>query len=317
MNVANEDYSTLASKVPIFIVSWLGRSRLHGEMDTELARTFLTVVAAGNFISAADRLHVTQSTVSARIRTLEEQLACTLFVRNKAGTVLTPAGRQFQKHAASLVRTVEHARQDVGIPTGYRAVLGVGGRIGLWENLLLRWLRLMQETAPDISLRAEIGFEEDLMQRLIEGRIDIGVMYTPQSRPGLKVELLLEERLVFVSSSPTAQPRPGKGYVYIDWGPEFYSKHSVCFPEFVSPGLMVNIGWLGLQHILENGGSGYFPMRLVRSYLKTGCVHIVRGAPEFRHPAYVVYSTEGDGDLVETAVAGMREIAAHEAETEL
>jgi len=285
-------------------------------METELARTFLTVVAAGNFISAADRLHVTQSTVSARIRTLEEQLACTLFVRNKAGTVLTPAGRQFQKHAASLVRTVEQARQDVGIPMGYRAVLAVGGRIGLWENLLLRWLLLMQQVAPDVSLRAEIGFEEDLMQRLIEGRIDIGVMYTPQSRPGLNVELLLEERLVFVSSSPTSEPKPGKGYVYVDWGPEFYTRHSVSFPEFVSPGLLVNIGWLGLQHILENGGSGYFPIRLVRSYLESGRLHVVRDAPEFRHPAYVVYSREGEADLVPTAVAGMRQVAAREAETE-
>jgi DNA-binding transcriptional LysR family regulator len=43
-------------------------------MDTELARTFLTVVTAGNFISAADRLHVSQSTVSTRIHTLEDQL---------------------------------------------------------------------------------------------------------------------------------------------------------------------------------------------------------------------------------------------------
>jgi LysR family transcriptional regulator, flagellar master operon regulator len=285
-------------------------------METELARTFLTVVAAGNFISAAERLHVTQSTVSARIRTLEEQLACALFVRNKAGTVLTPAGRQFQKHAVSLVRIVEQARQDVGIPIGYRAVLAIGGRIGLWENLLLRWLRLMQESAPDVSIRAEIGFEEDLMQRLIEGRIDIGVMYTPQSRPGLNVELLLEERLVFVSSSPTSEPKPGKDYVYIDWGPEFYAKHSVSFPEFVSPGLLVNIGWLGLQHILENGGSGYFPVRLVRSYLENGRLHLVRDAPQFRHPAYVVHSTEGEGDLIQTAVAGMREIAAREAEVD-
>ena len=61
-------------------------------MDTELARTFLTVVTAGNFITAAERLHVSQSTVSTRIHTLEEQLGCTLFVRNKAGTTLTPAG---------------------------------------------------------------------------------------------------------------------------------------------------------------------------------------------------------------------------------
>jgi DNA-binding transcriptional LysR family regulator len=281
-------------------------------METELARTFLTVVAAGNFISAADRLHVTQSTVSARIHTLEEQLGCRLFVRNKAGTALTPAGRQFQKHATSLVRTVEQARQDVGIPMGYRAVLAVGGRIGLWESLLLRWLPLMREMAPDVSLRAEIGFEEDLMQRLIEGRIDIGVMYTPQSRPGLRVELLIEERLVFVSSSPTSEPKPGNGYVYIDWGPEFFAKHSVSFPDFISPGLTANIGWLGLQHILENGGSGYFPIRLVRSHLENGSLHLVRGAPEFRHPAYVVYPMDGESDLIEGAVAIMRRIVAGE-----
>ena len=73
-------------------------------MDTELARTFLAVIAAGNFITAAERLHVTQSTVSARIRALEDQLGCILFVRNKAGTVLTSAGRQFQRHAGTLVR---------------------------------------------------------------------------------------------------------------------------------------------------------------------------------------------------------------------
>ena len=188
----------------------------------------------------------------------------------------------------------------------------IGRRIGLWESLLLRWLPLMREMAPDVSLRAEIGFEEDLMQRLIEGRIDIGVMYTPQSRPGLRVELLIEERLVFVSSSPTSEPKPGNGYVYIDWGPEFFAKHSVSFPDFISPGLTANIGWLGLQHILENGGSGYFPIRLVRSHLENGRLHLVRGAPEFRHPAYVVYPTDGESDLIEGAVAIMRRIVAGE-----
>ena len=84
-------------------------------MDTELARTFLAVVSAGNFVTAAEKLHVTQSTVSARIQTLEQLLRVTLFVRNKAGAALTPAGRQFQKHASTLVRTVEHARQDVAL----------------------------------------------------------------------------------------------------------------------------------------------------------------------------------------------------------
>jgi len=285
-------------------------------LDTELARTFLTVVAAGNFISAAERLHVTQSTVSARIHTLEEQLGCTLFIRNKAGTTLTPAGRQFQNHASTLVRTVEQARHDVGIPRGFRAALTVGGRFGLWEQLLLKWLPLMRALAPDVSVRAEIGMEADLMQGLIEGRLDIGVMYTPQSRPGLTVEPLLEERLVLVSSDPTGRQEPGPGYVYIDWGPEFYAKHSAIFPDFVGSGLSANIGWLGLQHILENGGSGYFPVRLVRPYLADGRLVGLRGAPEFSLPAYVVHVTAADPDLLDKALQGIRQVAAAEVSME-
>jgi len=281
-------------------------------VETELARTFLTVISAGNFLNAAERLHVTQSTVSARIHALEDLLGCTLFVRNKAGTTLTPAGRQFEKHASTLVRTVEQARHDVGVPRGFRAALTVGGRFGLWEQFLLRWLALMRKRAPDVSVRAEIGFEADLMHGLVEGRLDIGVMYTPQSRPALKVEPLLEERLVLVSTDPAGRPEPGPGYVYIDWGPEFYAKHSASFPDFIGPALTANIGWLGLQHILENSGSGYFPERLVRPYIEDGRLTNLRGAPAFSLEAYVVYPVDSDPDLFGTALGAMRALAATE-----
>ncbi len=281
-------------------------------MDTELARTFLMVVTAGNFVQAADRLHVTQSTISARIHALEAQLGCKLFVRNKAGTTLTPAGRQFQKHAGTLVRTVAQARHDVGVPKGFRAALSVGGRFGLWDQFLQRWLALMRAQAPDVSLRAVIGFEADLMQGLVEGHLDIAVMYTPQSRPGLKVEPLLTERLILVSTDPAGQAEPGPGYVYIDWGPEFYAKHSASFPDFIGPALTANIGWLGLRHIIENGGAGYFPARLVRSDLEQGRVTNPRGAPEFSLLAYLVYPADADAELFGPALALIRDLAAAE-----
>jgi DNA-binding transcriptional LysR family regulator len=283
-------------------------------MDTELARTFLTVVTAGNFISAAERLHVTQSTVSARIHTLEEQLGATLFVRNKAGAVLTPAGRQFEKHASTLVRTIEQARHDVGVPRGFRAALTVGGRLGLWEQFLLRWLPLMRRTAPDISIRAQTGLEPDLMQGLVEGHLDIGVMYTPQSRPGLRVEPLFEDRLIFVATDSKARPAPGPDYVYVDWGPEFYVRHSASFPDFIGPALTANIGWLGLRHILENGGSGYFPVRLAREYLDAGHLTAPAGAPEFHLPAYMVYPADHDAGVLGAALDSIRRLSAEEAE---
>lgn len=280
-------------------------------MDTELARTFLTVVAAGNFGKAAERLFVTQSTVSSRIQSLEDQLGCRLFVRNRAGTTLTAAGRQFQKHAVNLTRTVEQARQDVGVPRGYRASLTVGARFGIWEGLLLRWLPAMRATMPDIAVVAEIGFSEDLMLGLVDGHIDIGVMYTPQSRPGLHVEPLFEEELILVVTATAAgAPAMGPNYVYIDWGAEFRARHSTCFPDFTGPGLTANTGWLGLQHILACGGSGYFPRRVAARHLAAGQLQEVPEAPAFTLPAYLVYPTEHDREVFDPALAQLRAIAA-------
>ncbi len=281
-------------------------------VDTELARTFLTVVAAGNFSQAATRLHVTQSTVSARIATLEDQLGCRLFVRNRGGAVLTPEGRWFQSHATTLVRTVEQVRQGVGVPEGFSDSVTLGGRFGLWESLLLTALPGIREAVPELALRCEIGFEADLMQGLVEGRLDVGVMYTPEQRPGLTVEPLIEETLVLVSTSPDdatqdAAHAPGEGYVYVDWGPEFAALHSATFPDFAGSGLSVNIGWLGLQHILADSGSGYFPLRLVTEHLSSGRLHRHHQVPAFDLPAYIVYPADAKPDTVGLIVNLLRD----------
>jgi len=281
-------------------------------MDTELARTFLTVVAAGSFVNAAERLHVTQSTVSVRIQTLEALLGRKLFVRNKGGTTLTPAGRHFQKHAATLVRTVAQARQDVGVAARFRGGVTIGARFGLWESFLLALLPGLLHDAPGISVRAEIGLERELMQGLIEGQIDIGVMYTPESRPGLKVEHLFEERLVLASTERRSGPEPGAGYVYVDWGPEFFARHGASFPEFQGAALTANIGWLGLEHVLQNGGAGYFPHRLVRPHLPRRRLKIVQDAPEFTLAAYLVYPSDGDIEIVGPALSAIRRAASQE-----
>lgn len=56
-------------------------------MDIEQVKTFLQVAAHGSFLEAANRVHVTQSTVSARIQSLEQTLGARLFIRNRAGAV--------------------------------------------------------------------------------------------------------------------------------------------------------------------------------------------------------------------------------------
>ncbi|ANO52556.1 LysR family transcriptional regulator [Woeseia oceani] len=279
-------------------------------MDTELARTFLTVVSAGNFVKAAERLFVTQSTVSARIQSLEQQLGCRLFVRNKAGAFLTAEGQLFQKYAVSLLRTVERAHQAVGVPHGFRASLTIGARFALWEDLLLPWLGAMRHTAPDIALRTEIGFEDDLMLGLVEGGIDIAVLYTPQSRPGLTVEPLLVEELILVSTDKLENVSAALDtYVHVDWGPEFMARHAAQFPDISGFGLTANVGWIGIEYLLMHGGCGYFPLRTVSKYLADQRLHRVDSAPAFQLPAYLVYPSNPESGLLDTALTQIRDLA--------
>jgi DNA-binding transcriptional LysR family regulator len=275
-------------------------------MDIEQARTILAIAANGSFLEAAKRLHITQSTASVRIQNLEADLGVRLFVRSRAGATLTPEGRRFLQHAKTLVLTVEQVCHDVGLPSRYRASIRIGGRIALWEGFLPRWVGWMRRVAPDVSVRSEIGFEEDLMRRLIEGTLDIGLMYTPSHAPGLVVEHLFDEKLVLVSSRCDTW-WPGEDYIYVEWGPGFYAKHRESYPDLERPPQVVNIGWLGVQLILANGGSCFLPLRMAQPLIDAGRLFKVSSGPEFAHPTYMVFSREADSEVLRLALRGLRE----------
>ncbi len=74
-----------------------------------MLRTFLDVAATGSFVTASERLFVTQSAVSLRIQRLEDSLGRPLFIRSKSGAELTTAGVAFERYAASIIRVWEEA----------------------------------------------------------------------------------------------------------------------------------------------------------------------------------------------------------------
>ena len=274
-------------------------------MDINQVKTFLAVTANGSFYEAATRLHVTQSTVSSRIQGLETYLGATLFVRNRSGATLTPAGKRFMHHAKSIVLTLDQARHDVGLPSRYRASITIGARIALWEVLLPRWVGEMRQTAPDISIRSEIGFEEDLMRRVIEGTMDVALMYTPQHSPGIHVQHLFDETLVLLTTDPE-KPWPDENYIYVDWGPAFYAQHSSSYPDLERPAQVVNIGWLGVQIIISNGGSCFVPVRMAEPLIRTGQLFHMPDSPAFKLPTYMVYSLNSDSVVLEQVLDSLR-----------
>jgi LysR family transcriptional regulator, flagellar master operon regulator len=281
-------------------------------MDIGLARTFLEVIGAGSFVGAAQRLNVTQSTVSMRIRLLEEQLGSRLFVRKKGGAVLTAAGAQFQRPATTLVRIWEQARQDAVLPDGYSAVLRIGGKAGLWNRWLHRWVPWMRNHARDIALRCEVGLADDLTRGLMEGLLDIAVMYSPKSRSSLKIELLVEEELVLLEADQPERAGGARDLVYVDWGEEFRHQHRMTFPDFPSPALFIGLGTLGFDYLVRSGGTGYFPKGLAQPHLASGRVRVVPGASTFQLPVYAVYPIDAESRAVELGLAGLRAVVADE-----
>jgi len=277
-------------------------------MDVTQAKTFLAIVEGGNFLAASKRINVTQSTVSARIKALEEQLGKQLFIRTKAGCDLTPAGRQFYRYARSMARIWEEAKHQVAVPEGYADTLIVGGQYSLWNRLLLRWVPAFQEIAPNVALRCEVGMPRRLIREMAEGVMDIAVIYRPEHRPGLIIEELLEDRLILVTTDPTTPVEDN--YIFVDWGEAFRDQHARAFPDLHNPGLTLDLGALGVHICVNQGGAGYFPERVVQPHIDGGILHKVENTPVFPYPAYLVHQEEfSTRRIMDQALSSLRDVA--------
>ena len=280
-------------------------------MNLDHIRTFLEVASCGNFHRASEQLHVTQSTVSARIRTLEDYFGVQLFRRARSGVELTAAGHQFRRYALNLQQFWQQAFQAVTLPKGYRAMFALAAQVSLWDRLVLPWIPWMRSMAPDVALRVDADYSPSQMRYLSDGLLDLGVMYQPRQVPGLCIETLFEEVLVLVSTRPRAATQAWvEDYVYVDWGDVFREAHARFYPAMTTPAVTVGLGALGLQYILEHGGSGYFPLRVVQPLLEEGRLFRLEGVESVRRPVYAVYSEEpADEALLTLALRGLREVS--------
>ena len=267
-------------------------------MDINVARTFLEVVKTGSFVNAAANLNLTQTAVSARIRVLEENLNRRVFIRNKAGARLTPAGEQFFRFATSLVQVWDRARRAAAVASGSETVVTIGAELSQWNPLMRHWLLWMRRECPELAISAYIDSAERLMEHVQEGSLDVAILYAAPVRTGVVAELLFEERLVLVRTPPSDRPIGPEDHVNIDWGEEFAASYHAAFPD-VGPGVVsISYGPLALDYVLEQGGSGYFRMGAVQPYIEEGRLQLVPESPEFSYSSYLVYSTRVDESVI-------------------
>ena len=275
-------------------------------MDIATARTFLEVVKTGSFVAAAANLNLTQTAVSARIRVLEEQLDRPLFIRNKAGARLTAAGQQFHRFATTLVQVWADAQRAVALPPGRDQAVTIGAELSLWSPLLRHWLLWMRRESPSVAISTRIDSAERLIEQVQEGSLDVAIVYGSPRRPGLITELLFEERLVLVRTTPLANVLEPADMVEVYWGDDFAASYRAAFPDGPKPVVSISYGPLALEYILAVGGSGYFREGFVRPYLDEGRLAHVPDTPEFSYSASFVHSTRVEDGLMDRIRTGLR-----------
>ncbi len=277
-------------------------------IDIETARTFLAIIETGTFQGAASRVNVTQSTVSARIKTLEERLGQRLFSRSKTGAVLTSHGFHFERFARAMVQAWEKGKQQVGVPETYTDMLIVGGQYNLWARLLTHWMGSLEQALPHVAFRAEAGTPLALSRLLSEGLLDIAVLHQPKLRTDIVVEHLMDDELVLVTTDPDG--RFDDRYIYVDWGEEYRDQHAQLLPQYMEPRTSVALGFFGPNYIITTKGAGFLPRRLVEMHLEAGFLFEARDTPRLTYPVFTAYQANTDPDLLNIAIDLLKQRAA-------
>lgn len=169
-------------------------------MNVKQLETFLQVVEKGSFAAAAEALHTTQSTVSARVKDLEHYFGVALFDRSTHRAQLTAKGRELFAMSRQVVGALEQLRErisDRASLTGTLRLGVVGVVAGTWLPALVRELRTRH---PALQLQVEVALSKVLAQKLRGAELDVAIIAGRPDDDELQCEPVGEERFAWMAS---------------------------------------------------------------------------------------------------------------------
>lgn len=172
-------------------------------MDLKQLEYFVRVAELGSFTRAAQALGVAQPALSRQVRLLEVELRQNLLDRNGRGATPTEAGQLLLEHGRGILHQVERAREELGrVRTGLSGRVALGMPPSVARVLTVPLTRAFRQRLPEAQLSISEGLSTAMQENLLNGRLDIAVLYNPSAMPGVEHQSLLSEELLLV------QPRP-------------------------------------------------------------------------------------------------------------
>ena len=173
-------------------------------MDLKQIEYFVRVAELGGFTRAAAALGVAQPALSRQVRLLEVELRQSLLARDGRGAVPTEAGRLLLAHGRGILHQVERAREELGRVRGALAGrVAIGLPPSLARMLAVPLTRAFRSRMPEATLSISEGLSTAMQESLVNGRLDIAVLYNARPSTELDIQPLQQEDLFLV------QPRSG------------------------------------------------------------------------------------------------------------
>jgi len=180
-------------------------------MDIKKLDYFVHVAELGSFTKAAMQLSIAQSALSHSVRHLELELKRTLLYRNGRGVTPTDAGRRLLAHARGILMQVRRARDEL-VETS-DAMVGhiiVGLPPTIARHLTVPLVKSFRNSFPKGTVGVVEALSASVMERIIEGRVDIGLVYNPAPLPSVEIRPLHEQQLFLISSKAARKHRSNK-----------------------------------------------------------------------------------------------------------
>ena len=176
-------------------------------MDLKQLEYFVRVAELGSFTRASIALDIAQPALSRQVRLLEVELRQNLLVRNGRGAAPTEAGKLLLEHARGILHQVERAREELGRVRGALAGrVAIGLPPSLARVLTVPLTRAFRQQMPDAQLSISEGLSVTMQEWLVNGRLDIAVLYNAQPATGIEATPLVDEDLMLVQPRPPGLP---------------------------------------------------------------------------------------------------------------
>ena len=296
-------------------------------MTLKQLEAFYWAAKLGTFAIAAQRLHVTQSSLSKRIAELESDLGQQLFDRTARRAMLTAAGEKLLRKAATMLDLEREIRADSG-PS--RDALQGTCRVGITELTATTWfpslVARVERDYPLVTLEPQVGLSRLIENDVVRGELDLAIIAGAVNRPELRSRTVADLEFIWTSSPVRLPRRTVLLAAHFETHPVINNPHdsglSAAFESWarthqirVGKTIECNSRAAIIALTIAGVGISFQPRRYVQPLLDRGLLVPLDSAASLpRQPYNLVWRADDDRRVVETVLALVQEEADFDAD---